>query len=105
MSSAPPSAATRSRGSGAATRPRTSSGCRARAAKPFTGAAQRAPPPTPATGPTSTTWGAAAADAGEGPDFHAVESGYVSITPLQIDLTNRDQMEDVTQWLDRAKDG
>ena len=47
----------------------------------------------------------AAADAGEGTDFHAVESGYVSITPLQIDLTNRDQMEDVTQWLDRASDG
>ena len=47
----------------------------------------------------------AAADAGEGTDFRAVESGYVSITPLQIDLTNRDQMEDVTQWLDRASDG
>jgi len=47
----------------------------------------------------------AAADAGEGTDFHAVESGYVSITPLQIDLTNRDQMADVTQWLDRASDG
>ena len=44
----------------------------------------------------------AAADAGEGTDFHAVESGYVSITPLQIDLTNRDQMADVTTWLDRA---
>ena len=34
----------------------------------------------------------AAADAGEGTDFHAVESGYVSVTPLQIDLTNRDEM-------------
>ena len=33
-----------------------------------------------------------AADAGEGTDFHAVEHGYVSVTPLQIDLTNRDQM-------------
>ena len=41
----------------------------------------------------------AAADAGEGTDFHAVESGSVSITPLQIDLTNRDQMSAVTQWL------
>ncbi|MDQ6619421.1 MAG: 5'/3'-nucleotidase SurE [Pseudomonadota bacterium] len=41
----------------------------------------------------------AAADAGEGTDFHAVESGSVSITPLQIDLTNRDQMPALTQWL------
>ncbi len=43
----------------------------------------------------------AAADAGEGTDFHAVEHGYVSITPLQIDLTNRDQMPGVAQWLAR----
>ncbi|MEP7206182.1 MAG: 5'/3'-nucleotidase SurE [Casimicrobiaceae bacterium] len=41
----------------------------------------------------------AAADAGEGTDFNAVESGHVSITPLQIDLSNRDQMPAVTQWL------
>ncbi|HZQ62391.1 MAG TPA: 5'/3'-nucleotidase SurE [Casimicrobiaceae bacterium] len=41
----------------------------------------------------------AAADAGEGTDFQAVDSGSVSITPLQIDLTNRDQMPAVTQWL------
>jgi len=42
----------------------------------------------------------AAADAGEGTDFHAVNSGFVSVTPLQIDLTNRDQMRDVTRWFD-----
>jgi 5'-nucleotidase len=41
----------------------------------------------------------AAADAGDGTDFNAVENGHVSITPLQIDLTNRDQMPAVTQWL------
>ena len=40
----------------------------------------------------------AAADAGEGTDFHAIKAGYVSVTPLQIDLTNRDQMRDVTRW-------
>ena len=34
----------------------------------------------------------AAADAGEGTDFHAVEQGYASVTPLQIDLTNHDEM-------------
>jgi 5'-nucleotidase len=43
----------------------------------------------------------AAADAGEGTDFHAVEHGFVSVTPLQIDLTNHDQMADVGDWLAR----
>jgi hypothetical protein len=33
-----------------------------------------------------------AADAGEGTDFHAVEHGWVSVTPLQIDLTHAAQM-------------
>jgi len=40
-----------------------------------------------------------AADAGEGTDFNAVASGYVSITPLQIDLTQYAQLEPVTSWL------
>src|SRR5512141_1125653 len=43
----------------------------------------------------------AAADAGEGTDFHAVGGGFVSVTPLQIDLTNREQMRDVDAWLAR----
>ena len=42
-----------------------------------------------------------AADAGDGTDFNAVEQRFVSVTPLQIDLTNRDQMSDVRAWLDR----
>lgn len=42
-----------------------------------------------------------AADSGEGSDFHAVENDYVSVTPLQIDLTNREQMAGVATWLDR----
>ncbi len=41
----------------------------------------------------------AAQDAGEGTDFHAVANGYVSITPLQMDLTRFSQMESVTAWL------
>ena len=41
----------------------------------------------------------AAADAGEGTDFHAVEQRFVSITPLQIDLTNRDEMPPVAAWV------
>ncbi len=40
-----------------------------------------------------------AADAGEGTDFHAVDQRYASITPLQIDLTNRDLMTPVSAWL------
>jgi 5'-nucleotidase len=31
-------------------------------------------------------------DAGEGTDFHATAQGEVSITPLQVDLTHRDQL-------------
>jgi 5'-nucleotidase len=42
----------------------------------------------------------AAADAGEGTDFHAVEHGYASITPLQVDLTNHDEMPLVSAWLE-----
>ncbi len=42
----------------------------------------------------------AVADAGEGTDFHAVAEGYVSVTPLQIDLTHRDLMGGVAEWLD-----
>jgi 5'-nucleotidase len=33
-----------------------------------------------------------ALDAGEGTDFHTVSNGYVSITPLQIDLTHVAQL-------------
>jgi 5'-nucleotidase len=41
----------------------------------------------------------AAADAGEGTDFDAVQSGYASVTPLQIDLTHHEQMPPVAAWL------
>jgi 5'-nucleotidase len=41
----------------------------------------------------------AAADAGEGTDFHAVAQGRVSITPLQIDLTHIAQIGTVSDWL------
>ncbi len=42
-----------------------------------------------------------AADAGEGTDFHAVANGYVSLTPLQIDLTHNAQIAAVADWLGR----
>jgi 5'-nucleotidase len=38
-------------------------------------------------------------DAGAGTDFHAVANGYVSVTPLQIDLTRHAMLEDMRGWL------
>ncbi len=40
-----------------------------------------------------------AQDAGEGTDFYAIEQGRVSVTPLQIDLTQYSQLEAVRAWL------
>ncbi|CAH0534349.1 5'/3'-nucleotidase SurE [Vibrio stylophorae] len=39
-------------------------------------------------------------DAGEGTDFYAVDQGWVSITPLDLDLTAHQAMANVRQWLD-----
>jgi 5'-nucleotidase len=41
----------------------------------------------------------AAQDAGEGTDFHAVENRIVSITPLQVDLTQYGQLDALKAWL------
>jgi 5'-nucleotidase len=40
-----------------------------------------------------------AQDAGEGTDFHAVAQQHVSLTPLQIDLTQYSQLDAVRGWL------
>lgn len=40
-----------------------------------------------------------AQDAGEGTDFFAVSQHYVSVTPLQIDLTRYDSLPDLANWL------
>jgi 5'-nucleotidase len=42
----------------------------------------------------------AAADAGEGTDFYAVQAGYVSITPLHADLTRHKALADTARWLE-----
>ncbi len=44
-------------------------------------------------------------DAGPGTDFHAVRTGYVSITPLQIDLTRRETLGKLAQWLGDTEPG
>ena len=38
-------------------------------------------------------------DAGPGTDFYAVRSGYVSVTPLTVDLTRYSALESVQEWL------
>jgi len=39
-----------------------------------------------------------AKDASEGTDFHAVANGFVSLTPLQLDLTDTAQLRAVRRW-------
>ncbi|MBX3717956.1 MAG: 5'/3'-nucleotidase SurE [Burkholderiales bacterium] len=41
----------------------------------------------------------AAREAGPGTDFHALERGAVSVTPLQVDLTHAGQVGPIGQWL------
>ena len=41
----------------------------------------------------------AAQDAGDGTDFYAIEHNFISITPLQIDLTRYDSLEYLEKWL------
>ncbi|OAJ95358.1 5'/3'-nucleotidase SurE [Vibrio bivalvicida] len=38
-------------------------------------------------------------DAGEGTDFFAIEQGYVSVTPLQVDLTAHESLTSMDNWL------
>jgi 5'-nucleotidase len=43
-------------------------------------------------------------DAGPGTDFHAISEGYVSVTPLQIDLTRHAAIPAVQSWLEGIDD-
>lgn len=38
-------------------------------------------------------------DAGQGTDFYAISQGFVSVTPLQIDLTGYDRINALQAWL------
>jgi 5'-nucleotidase len=44
----------------------------------------------------------AGADAGEGTDFHAVAERFVSVTPLQVDLTRYSALDTVRDWLAKS---
>lgn len=64
----------------------------------------RAEPCIPQEDPRGRTWwwiGAAGAeqDAGPGTDFHAVRSGHISITPIHVDLTRYQALEQVASWV------
>jgi 5'-nucleotidase len=39
-------------------------------------------------------------DAGPGTDFDTVAQGYVSVTPLQVDLTRHAALPGLGRWLD-----
>jgi 5'-nucleotidase len=39
-------------------------------------------------------------DAGEGTDFHAIRNKYVSITPIQIDLTRHRSLTSLSKWIE-----
>ena len=38
-------------------------------------------------------------DAGPGTDFDAIKNGYVSVTPLQLDLTRYESLDKLVDWL------
>lgn len=38
-------------------------------------------------------------DAGPGTDFHAISEGFVSVTPLTVDLTNHAALDTVRAWI------
>lgn len=46
----------------------------------------------------------AAQDAGDGTDFNAIEQGMVTVTPLQIDLTQYAQLDALDAWLAGSTD-
>jgi 5'-nucleotidase len=68
------------------------------------GRRHKAQPVVPSRNPRGETvyWvgpAGAAREAGPGTDFHALERGAVSITPLQVDLTHANQIPLVDGWM------
>ena len=64
----------------------------------------RAEPCTPQQDPRGRQWwwiGAAGqeADAGPGTDFNAVRSGHIAISPIHVDLTRYQALEQVASWV------
>ena len=38
-------------------------------------------------------------DAGQGTDFNAIKTGYCSVTPLSVDMTAHQSLDDMRQWI------
>jgi len=45
------------------------------------------------------------ADAGDGTDFQAVRDGFVSITPVHVDMTRHDALPPLGSWVERLNHG
>ena len=70
----------------------------------------RAEPSVPMEGPRGRSYywiGAAGEeqDAGPGTDFDAIRRGYVSITPIHVDLTRYQALEQVSGWVEAIGTG
>ncbi len=44
-------------------------------------------------------------DAGPGTDFYAVNCGYVSVTPLHLDLTHYKMLDELSSWVQSVQVG
>lgn len=44
-------------------------------------------------------------DAGPGTDFHAIRRGYISITPIHVDLTRYQALDQVSHWVGALNTG
>ncbi|QAU25375.1 5'/3'-nucleotidase SurE [Dyella sp. M7H15-1] len=44
-------------------------------------------------------------DAGPGTDFHAVQRGFISVTPIHVDLTRFQALEKVSNWVQAISHG
>lgn len=42
-------------------------------------------------------------DAGPGTDFHAIANGFSSVTPLSVDMTAYESLENMRQWLNKKQ--
>ncbi len=43
------------------------------------------------------------ADAGDGTDFHAIKHGFISITPMQVDMTKYKMMDELKAWSEKIE--
>jgi len=42
-------------------------------------------------------------DSGPGTDFHAIKNGYISVSPMHLDLTHYKAMQEVSDWISQCK--